>query len=130
MWAAPVWYVYDEDLTIYWWSPVESQHSRNIEKNQDVYITIFDSTAPEGDGFGLYVRAAASLVDESELEKAMSLYNDSTTVFKMNPENCSGNSPTRMYKAVPSKIWMNEDSTENGQFIDIRTETSIDELTS
>lgn len=51
-WAAPVWYVYDEG-NIYWWSSAESQHSKNVESNGEAYITVFDSTVPEGDGVGL-----------------------------------------------------------------------------
>ena len=90
-WAAPVWYVFDEDHNIYWWSPTEAQHSKNIADNPDVYITVFDSTAPEGDGFGLYMRAEANEVDDSDLDLAIDLYNRSTKLFKLNRNNCTGN---------------------------------------
>lgn len=68
-WAAPAWYVRDENMNVYWWSPIESHHSKNIEPNPNVYVTIFDSAAPEGYGLGLYIRAVASSIDDDELEQ-------------------------------------------------------------
>lgn len=120
-WAAPVWYVSDDD-TVYWWSPVDSQHSKNIAHNPDVYITIFDSTLPEGDGFGLYLRAGANEVSEDELDSAMDLYNRSTKIFKLNRENCTGDAPTRMYKAVIQQRWVNDGVERDGFYIDQRNQ--------
>lgn len=79
-WAAPVWYVFDEDYNIYWWSPIDSQHSKNIEYNSNIYITVFDSTAPEGDGFGLYMRAEAGVVadDEPSVIKTVAILKEKT----------------------------------------------------
>jgi len=126
-WAAPVWYVVDESNSVYWWSPKDSQHSKNIAVNPEVYITIFDSTLPEGKGLGLYIRAEAlELSEEDELQKAVKLYNASTEVFKLNLENCLGKSPTRVYKATPSKMWVNADSQVNGYFIDTRKELNLE----
>jgi len=118
-WAAPVWYVFDKDA-IYWWSPVDSQHSKNIDLNSNVYITIFDSTAPEGDGFGLYLKAEARQVNEDELETVIALYNASTKIFKLNRENCSGSAPTRVYKATIAQRWVNDGNEQDGFYIDQR----------
>lgn len=121
-WAAPVWYVFDEDHNIYWWSPTEAQHSKNIIDNPDVYITIFDSTTPEGDGFGLYMRAEAGVLTDDELDSAISLYNQSTTIFKLDPENCTGNAPTRIYKATVTQRWVNDGVEQDGFYIDKRVQ--------
>ncbi len=118
-WAAPVWYVYDDE-TIYWWSPMESQHSKNIEQNSNVYITIFDSSAPEGDGLGVYISAVASEVESDSLDKVIDLYNTSTKIFKLNTENTSGDAPTRLYKAVIKSSWINSSSEKNGAYSDTR----------
>lgn len=120
-WAAPVWYVSDENDTIYWWSPTTSQHSENIAKNSNVYLTIFDSSAPEGEGLGLYIRAEAHEVSEEDLEKAMELYNASTVQFKMSRQNCCAPAPTRMYKATPREMWMNDGLERDGFWQDVRT---------
>lgn len=114
-WAAPVWFVYDENKTLYWWSSIASQHSVNIAHNSNVYITIFDSTVKEGDGFGLYIRAEASVVTDDELESVSELYNKSTSVFKLNQSDISGDAPTRFYKAAPKVMWVNR-GKEVGEF--------------
>lgn len=119
-WAAPVWYVSDDRLNIYWWSPTESQHSKNISANPKVYITIFDSTIPEGEGLGLYIRGHASTVDENELDEIISLYNSSTEKFKMSHDNCSTDAPTRLYKLIPYEMWINSGLERDGFYIDTR----------
>jgi uncharacterized protein YhbP (UPF0306 family) len=119
-WAAPVWYVFDEDYNIYYWSPTEAQHSKNIGTNPNVYVTVFDSTLPEGEGIGLYLRASVGEVPEDELDYAIERYNSSTKVFKLDRENCTGNAPTRIYKAVTKEGWTNDGITKDGFYIDKR----------
>ncbi|MFO0920241.1 MAG: pyridoxamine 5'-phosphate oxidase family protein [Candidatus Saccharimonadales bacterium] len=119
-WAAPVWYVFDEDHNVYWWSPVATQHSKNISNNPNVYITIFDTTVPEGEGVGLYLRAQASEITDEELDSAIERYNKSTAVFKLDRENCTGKAPTRIYKAVTKEVWTNDGETKDGFYIDKR----------
>jgi len=121
-WAAPVWYVADNKDNIYWWSPADSQHSKNIALDSNIYITIFDSTAPEGEGIGLYLRAEAYEVDGSDLDLAINLYNKSTKLFKLNRENCTGNAPTRIYKATTSQQWINDGIEQDGFYIDKRVD--------
>ena len=120
-WAAPVWYVLD-DNHVYWWSPIEARHSKNIANNPKIYITIFDSTAPEGEGFGLYMRAEAGVLTDDELDSAIDLYNQSTKIFKLNRENCTGNAPTRIYKATVSQRWVNDSIEQDGFYTDQRTQ--------
>lgn len=122
-WAAPVWYVND-DTNIYWWSSVASQHSKNIEYSPDVYITIFDSSAKEGEGVGLYIRAKASIIDDYELEKVTEMYNATTSIFKLENKDCSGQAPTRLYKAVVSEMWINRGKEDGGYYEDFRERIS------
>lgn len=119
-WAAPVWYVFDDNLDIYWWSPTEAQHSKNINTNPNIYVTVFDSTLPEGEGVGLYLRAYASEISDDELNVAIERYNSSTKIFKLDRENCTGSAPTRIYKAVTKEGWTNDGVTKNGFYVDKR----------
>ena len=119
-WASPVWYVTDENDNYYWWSPVTSQHSRNIENNPSVYITIFNPQLPEGEGLGLYIKATACKLPDNELDKIIELYNSTTKKFKMTRENCSGEAPTRLYKAIPSETWYNDGIETDGYYTDVR----------
>ncbi|MFO0920837.1 MAG: pyridoxamine 5'-phosphate oxidase family protein [Candidatus Saccharimonadales bacterium] len=124
-WAAPVWYVFDEtNMLLCWWSPINSQHSQNIERNDEVYITIFNSTTPEGEGLGLYIRANAKKVPDDKLDKVIDLYNSTTTQFKLNRENTTNNAPTRLYQADPITIQINDGIETDGFYQDIRRDVA------
>ena len=127
-WAAPVWYVFDEregsEGGLYWWSPIDSRHSQNIERNGDVYITIFDSTTPEGKGVGLYIRAHAEQVPDDQLDGAIAHYNTITQKFKLSRTNTTGSAPTRLYRATPIRIYINDGVETDGFYRDIRRETA------
>lgn len=119
-WAAPVWYVTDDGHNLYWWSSLNSQHSKNIERDSGVYITIFDSTAPEGSGVGLYIRAKVREVQGDKLNEITRLYNSSTTQFKLSPHNTTGKAPTRLYQAIPESIQINDSLETDGFYYDVR----------
>ncbi len=121
-WAAPVWYVFDDNFNVYWWSPIDSQHSKNIASNSNIYITIFDSTASEGNGLGIYLRSEARVVENDELDLAIDLYNQSTNVFKLSRENCTEDAPTRIYKATTTQRWINDGIEQDGFYIDQRVQ--------
>jgi general stress protein 26 len=55
-WNTPVFGYFDDALNFYWASWTKNQHSRNIAHNHHVFVVVFDSKAPEGDGVGLYFR--------------------------------------------------------------------------
>jgi hypothetical protein len=45
------------------------------------------------------------------------------------PRSSWGNGVRRVYKAVPEKVWMNDDIIEDGKFIkDIRVEVPLEQL--
>ena len=124
-WASPVWYVIDDNMNIYWWSPIDSVHSQNIYNQHEIFVTIFDSSLPEGKGIGIYMRAEAKEVPVDELEKVIQIYNTSTEIYKLDMNNCSGDAPTRLYKATPHQLWLNDGETHDGYWIDIRKEVSF-----
>ena len=118
-WSAPVWYVSDGEH-LFWWSSQHSQHQRNIARTGRAFITIFDSTAPEGEGLGVYIDAEVEVVAPEQLQSAMDLYNNTTTFYKLSTENCTGDAPTRLYQATPRTIWLNDGTYESGSYEDIR----------
>jgi uncharacterized protein YhbP (UPF0306 family) len=123
-WNTPVFYVYDEDLTLYWWSDSKSKHSRNIYHDGRVVITVYDSS-PESDAKGVYIKAQANEVSSGLFEKILSIYNTyAPKEFQLKVENVTGDSPSRLYFAKPEKIWLNGESTSSGQYIDIREKVS------
>jgi Pyridoxamine 5'-phosphate oxidase len=52
----------------YWVSSPAAQHSRNVAERPEVEIVIFDSTAPVGEGEGVYLAASARAIRDDELE--------------------------------------------------------------
>lgn len=129
-WNSPVYSAFDESYNFYWISWLENQHSKNIKDNNQVFIVIYDSTVPEGMGKGVYIQAKAYGLDrEKEIEHALS-YLDGR-VSKKGHHKISqfiGTMPRRIYKAVPEKIWVNDEGGINGEYIDTREEIDLAQL--
>ncbi len=71
-WNTPVYCAFDKELNFYWLSWKENQHSKNIHNNPNVFVTIYDSTVPEGTGFGVYLQGRARAVTGlKDLAKAL-----------------------------------------------------------
>lgn len=126
-WNSPVRCVYDSDLNIYWFSDKEGQHSKNVRENDNVFIVIYDSTVPEGDGEGVYIQAKAhEITNPDEVVHACCVNKDADD---NSPDDFLGVAIRRAYKAVPQKVWVNDAEIKDGVFIrDFRVEVSLDEL--
>lgn len=72
-WASPVFYAIDRDYNFYFISSLDSVHARNIAKNPQVAIAIFDSRETGDDANGLQISGAAALVGVKDSLKALSL---------------------------------------------------------
>lgn len=126
-WNSPVASVIDDKLNIYWFSDKESQHSKNVRDNGEVFIVIYDSTVSSGEGEGVYIQAKAYELDNPGEIRAARLMKKGPDGD--DPAEFMGDSVRRAYKAVPQKAWMNDDVTENGTFIkDIRVEVPLEIL--
>lgn len=127
-WNSPVYYNFDENLNIYWVSDKEGQHSKNVTANKQVFIVIYDSTAPEGDGEGVYIQARVEQVtDPEEILRVRRIKKGSH--FEQSPDTFLGDSIRYMYKAIPEKVWMNDAEVENEVFIrDYRVEIDLEQI--
>ncbi len=119
---SPVRHVFDEQMNIYWFSDKEGVHSRNVRENEDVFIVIYDSTVPEGDGEGVYFEAKAyEVTDPEEINHARRIKKGAD--FSGDAADFLGDAVRRCYKAVPRRAWMNDAQINNGKFIkDFRVE--------
>jgi nitroimidazol reductase NimA-like FMN-containing flavoprotein (pyridoxamine 5'-phosphate oxidase superfamily) len=125
-WNAPVFAAYDENYSFYWGTYQGSQKSKNIKANKSVFIVVYDSTVPAGQGEGVYMRAtAAELSDQKEIETAHKLLWDRHVVPYWKLEQVQGDAPIRLYKAVPERVWVNGEGRENGHYIDTREEIQL-----
>lgn len=127
-WNSPVCHVYDDELNIYWFSDKQGQHSQNVNQNPNVFIAIYDSTVPEGQGEGVYIQAQAiELNDPAGISVARRIKKGADDD---SPDDFMGTAVRRVYKAVPKCIWVNDAQIKNGKFIrDFRVEINKSELT-
>lgn len=125
-WSSPLYAAYDERFNFYWASWRNNQHSKNIAENPAVFLTIFDSSVPEGTGKGAYIRAIAEELTKAEdIELAMGYHYARKEKEPRRVEEFMGSYPRRMYRAAPQQAWINGDGTIDGNFIDVRIEIPL-----
>jgi len=125
-WNAPVFAAYDKNYTFYWGTYRDSQKSKNIRANKNVFLVIYDSTIGPGKGEGVYIKATAEeLTDQKEIKIAHKLLWDRHVVPYWKLEQVQGTAPIRLYKSTPEKIWVNDGGEINGNYIDIRIEVDL-----
>ncbi len=126
--VSPVRFHYAQDLTIYWASDKASEHSKNVRRNPDLFLVIYDSTVPEREGEGVYIQAKAYEIDRLEdIVAHRALRKGSGT---HDPSQFLGNAVRRVYMAVPEKVWMNDaEITARGEFVrDYRVEIPLESI--
>lgn len=98
----------DGQLNFYWGSSPDNIHSQNIRRDGRVFVTIYDSTVPEGTGEGLYLLGRAEELGPEE----------GTAVYK--------------YKFIPEQVWINDEAkNEDGNYKhDIRVDLNLSNLRS
>ncbi len=125
-WNSPLYCAYDENYTFYWASDRNGTHSKNIRKNEKVFLVFHNSLAPEWTGKGVYFLAKAYEVnDVPEIEKAANLLAHRKGSKPRQAKEYLGEYPRRIYKAVPEKCWMNGEGSVNGNYIDTRVEVDF-----
>ena len=104
-WNSPVAHSPLKDLVFYWGSTENSIHSQNIRRDKRIFVVIYDSTAPEGTGEGVYMKGEAEELDEVE-------------------------GLIRMYRFIPKQIWINDaEKDAKGNYLkDFRIELDIEKL--
>lgn len=117
--------------TIFFWvSSKDSHHSKLIRSNPQVAIVIFDSSAPEGEGDGVYFEAKVEeLASEEEIKQAMEILNKRVTKDEFRVKKIgevTGDGVWRVYKAIPIKVSkLMEGEFVNGQYVDKRIEIDL-----
>jgi general stress protein 26 len=125
-WNTPVFARFDDDLNLYWVSSKQSQHSKNIDYEPRIFVVVYDSTVPEGEGLGVYLRMKARLLTNSQdIERASEVYD--TRFFKHDfakHDQFLADCPQGFYTAEPEQVWFNTDSEADRHFVDVRQEVA------
>lgn len=128
-WNTPVAHEVDNDCVLYWFSDKENQHSQNVRQSPQAFIVIYDSTAPDGEGEGVYIEA--SVEELNNVEKINVIRNRKNKIIVNDATEFVGDSVRRCYKATPKRIWINDAEEKDGTFIrDYRVEIDLHELRS
>ena len=102
-WSTPLFYVFDENLNLYWSSAIASQHSQNLTQNNGrSMITLFDANKVKAVYFS---GVSVELTDEPQLEAVLKLFDERAK--RPNPrliKDYLGESCRRMYKFIPEKV--------------------------
>ncbi|MDP4000329.1 MAG: pyridoxamine 5'-phosphate oxidase family protein [bacterium] len=105
-WACSVWFGFDEDLNIYFFSSTARRHSKEIENNGNVAGAVVLPHEPSDPPRGLQFEGVAEkLTDPDDLAKARSVYEgrifdaEQVDEFMANQEN-----PHMFYRIRPSKF--------------------------
>ncbi len=129
-WNTPVYSAYDERGDFFWSSSPQGQHSLNIAANGKAFLVIYDSTAPEGTGAGVYVEAAAGMLTRSA-DVAAARRHLALRAAKPfdpgHPDPLLVSGAQRIYRAAPRRVWVNGfENDANGSFIrDVRIEVPV-----
>lgn len=114
-WITPVLCAYDSNYNFFWVSALDAVHSKLIQENDRVAIAIFDSHAIPGAVDGIYIIARAHELMDAELEHGCDVFYTrrypDPEIRKdkgRHPKDFQGQSPRRMYAAVPERVFVLE----------------------
>jgi hypothetical protein len=125
-WNAPVYSAFDSKYHFYWMSSSNSQHSKNIRFNNRTFAVIYNSTAPEGTGFGVYLRGHSYELNAKNMDEI----NHGISVMGMRihrshlppASDYLSPFPRRIYKFIPHQAWVNTMVIIQGKKVDQRLE--------
>lgn len=108
-WSSPVYFAHQDCREFFWVSSPVATHSCNIAERSQVSIVIFDSSAPIGTGQGVYMSAAAELVDGQEIEGGIDVFSRRSVGHgggAWTADDVQGATGLRLYRAVADEHWI------------------------
>jgi uncharacterized protein YhbP (UPF0306 family) len=76
-WVCSVWFAFDDDLNLYWFSRGSRRHSKEVAANDKVAGAVVTPQAPSGAPRGLQFQGlAAKVTDTDEIAHARSVFED------------------------------------------------------
>jgi hypothetical protein len=117
-WNSPVYSAFDADGRFYWTSTADSQHSANIRANGRAFLTIYDSTAPEGTGVGVYIEADVDELAEPEhIALGRRCLRQRTGKLPDGPDAYLPGAARRVYRATPRSVWLSDAEQAAGRIV-------------
>ena len=129
-WLSPVFFNYDDDLSIYFESAADALHSQLIAVNPKVAVVITDfetDPAPRA----VYLEGKAFAVDLSETDHALQVLEHGPHHRERKSRQASDygvGSPLRLYRAVPHRLFGLRAVDVDGYSIEQRVDLSIEDV--
>ncbi|MFD3619831.1 pyridoxamine 5'-phosphate oxidase family protein [Streptomyces sp. NPDC058676] len=109
-WSSPVYFAHLECLEFYWLSSPQAAHSRNLAVRPQVGIAVFDSSAANGTGQGVYMSAVAEpFSGRPDIERAMDVFSHRSLLHggrAWTPDDVPPSSGLLLYRAVAEEHWI------------------------
>lgn len=102
-WSTPVYFAHIGCTEFFWVSSPDVTHSRNIAVRPEVGIAIFDSRAAIGVGQGVYMSAAATLLEGAEAARGIEAFSARSVTHgarKWTSEDVRPGAGLRLYRAT------------------------------
>jgi hypothetical protein len=108
-WSSPVYFAHIGFTQFLWVSSPDVTHSRNIAVRPEVGIAIFDSQVPIGTGQGVYMSAAAQLLDDGETAQGIEAFSRRSVAHggrEWTSEDVRPGAGLRLYRATADSHWI------------------------
>ena len=108
-WSSPVYFAHIGWAEFFWVSSPDVTHSANIAARPEVGIAIFDSQAPIGAGQGVYMSAAAQLLEDGETAQGIEAFSRRSVAhggLEWTSEDVRPGAGLRLYRATADSHWI------------------------
>jgi hypothetical protein len=108
-WSSPVYFAHIGFTEFYWVSSPDAAHSRNIAVRPEVGIAVFDSHAEIGTGQGVYMSAAATLVEDGENARGIEVFSRRSLAHggrEWTSQDVRPGGGIRLYRATADSLWI------------------------
>jgi hypothetical protein len=108
-WSSPVYFAHIGFTEFLWVSSPDVTHSRNIAVRPEVGIVIFNSQVPIGAGQGVYMSAAAQLLEDGETAQGIEAFSRRSVAhggLEWTSEDVRPGAGLRLYRATADSHWI------------------------
>ena len=108
-WSTPVYFAHIGFTEFFWVSSPDVTHSRNIAVRPEVGIAVFDSHAEIGTGQGVYMSAAATLLEDGETARGIEAFSRRSVAHgghEWTSEDVRPGTGMRLYRASADAHWI------------------------
>jgi len=108
-WSSPVYFAHIGFTEFFWVSSPDVTHSRNIAVRPEVGIVVFDSQAAISTGQGVYMSAAAKLLEDDETAQGIEAFSRRSLAHgggEWTSEDVRPGAGLRLYRAIADSHWI------------------------